>query len=170
MSFVATALSNLGLSLEDVQQLTDARQMYEEALNIYRRLAKGYPQAYLPNLANTLTNLGSLLKGIEQFDDAGRMYEEALGIYKALAKSHPEAYLNNVAVTALDLSLFYFKDSPNKEQSLKYVQECLIHSIPFLNTTPRAKVFFNAAVQIIQDWSIDPNVFLQNILSKVKEA
>jgi hypothetical protein len=58
LSYVATALNNLG-TLDGAQnRLEAARKEYEEGLKTYRKLAQNYPESYLPEVAQTLNNLG----------------------------------------------------------------------------------------------------------------
>lgn len=56
----ALALNNLGVLNADENRKAEARNAYEEALRIRRKLAEHNPDTYLPKLADTLNNLGNL--------------------------------------------------------------------------------------------------------------
>jgi tetratricopeptide (TPR) repeat protein len=77
--------------------MDDARQAYEEALKIFRELARKNPETYLPYVATTLNNLGVLHHGQNRMDDARQAYEEALSIYKRFASRDPELFQAEIA-------------------------------------------------------------------------
>ena len=58
---MAVILNSLGFVLRDLGKRDSARQSFEEALEIVRRLATQHPAAFEPNLATTLNNLGIVL-------------------------------------------------------------------------------------------------------------
>jgi tetratricopeptide (TPR) repeat protein len=58
---------------------------YEEALEIYRTLAKTNPDAYLSEMAMTLNSLGIVYRVNNAHTKAQSAYEEALEIYRTLA-------------------------------------------------------------------------------------
>jgi len=91
--------------LQEHNQYKQAAPLYEEALHIYRALAKENPAAYLPYVATTLNNLAVLQKAKNEFAAALEKYEEALHIYRALAKENPAAYLPYVATTLNNLAV-----------------------------------------------------------------
>jgi hypothetical protein len=51
------SLNNLSVRLAGVGRREAALAPIEEAVQIYRRLAEGAPEAYLPDLAGSLNNL-----------------------------------------------------------------------------------------------------------------
>ena len=65
---------------------------YEEALKIYRELAKKRPDNYLPYVAATLSNLGILDRAQNRPEEARKAFEEALKIYNSFAKLHPDQF------------------------------------------------------------------------------
>jgi hypothetical protein len=87
-------LSNLGRRQE-------ALAPTEEALKIYRELAKTNP-AFLPDLAMALNNLGVFLSEVGRRQEALAPTEEALKIYRELAKTNP-AFLPDVAMALNNL-------------------------------------------------------------------
>ena len=76
-------------------------------MDIYRKLAKDNPNAYLPNVANTLNNLAILHRNLNQYPAAEKEYNEALEIRRKLAKDNPDAYLPYVAGTLNNLALLH---------------------------------------------------------------
>jgi len=73
-------LNNLANLYSDTQRLDESEELYKEALEIHRRLAKGNPQAYEPDVASTLGCWASLKNELGQFKKAEQMSMEALGI------------------------------------------------------------------------------------------
>ena len=59
--------NNLGILYHDTQRFTDSEQMYNSALEIYKRLAATNPQAYEPDLAVNYNNLGILYRATQRF-------------------------------------------------------------------------------------------------------
>jgi tetratricopeptide (TPR) repeat protein len=103
----ATTLNNLANLHAATQQLARAEQEYTEALDLYRTLAAGNPQAYLPYVATTLNNLGLLHAATQQLARAEQEYTEALDIRRTLAAGNPQAYLPDVAMTLNNLGLLH---------------------------------------------------------------
>ena len=66
-------------------QFNAALPWYDEALNIYRRLAEANPDTYLPKVAMTLNNLGTLCCYRNDVAAAQAAYDEALDIRRRLA-------------------------------------------------------------------------------------
>jgi tetratricopeptide (TPR) repeat protein len=95
----AHMLNNPGALDSAENRSEEARQEYEEALQIRRELAQKNPQAYLPDLAETLNNLGVLQYQRKRFEEARQEYEEALQIRRELAVKNPQAYLPGLAQT-----------------------------------------------------------------------
>lgn len=65
--------------------LDDCAIAAEEAMLIYRALAKARPDAFLPNFAKLLNNLGALLSELGRHDDALAAEQEAAEIDRALS-------------------------------------------------------------------------------------
>ena len=73
----AATLNNLAVLQDTNNQMAVAEKNYQEALSIYRDLAKTNPQAYLPDVAMTLNNLASLQYANNQMAVAEKNYQEA---------------------------------------------------------------------------------------------
>jgi serine/threonine-protein kinase len=84
---VATALNNLGSSLESQGKLDEAGAAYRESLAIKRKILKGDHSS----VAISLNNLGRLLMKQERWPDARAMLEESLAMRKRLWPTpHPD--------------------------------------------------------------------------------
>jgi len=93
-------LENLDTAQE---RMDEARQHFEQALEMRRRLAKQNPAAYLPDMATTLNNLGNLDRLQNRADEARQHYEEALKIHRQLAQQNIEPYPPDLAMTLNNL-------------------------------------------------------------------
>lgn len=85
---VAITLNNLGLVQRDLNDLQAARQSFERALHVYRRLARDHPEIYQPNVAMTLNHLGTIQRDLHDLQAARHSFEEALAVYSQLATQH----------------------------------------------------------------------------------
>ncbi|MEB3316524.1 MAG: tetratricopeptide repeat protein [Cyanobacteriota bacterium] len=101
----------MGLMLSKVGRRQEALAPTEEALNIYRELAKTNP-AVLPDLAWAMNNLGVRLSNLGRRQEALAPTEEALRIYRELAKTNP-AFLPDLARALTSLGFIQFQlDQP----------------------------------------------------------
>ena len=107
---LGTALLNPGTSMtkHDLEKfdtgqkrLEEARQHYEQVLDLRRQLPQRNQEPYAMALA--LSNLGQLDGVQNRSEDAHRHYEEALKYFRELAQQNPDAYLPNVADTLMNL-------------------------------------------------------------------
>ena len=104
---VALTLNHLAVFYYKTQRFTESEAMYNEALEIYRRLANSTPQAYEQDVAATLNNLANLYRKILRLTESEAMHNEALEIYRRLANSNPQTYEPNVAGTLTNLANLY---------------------------------------------------------------
>ncbi len=100
---------------------------YEEALKIYRELAKENPRTYLPYVATTLNNLANLHSDKNEFPQALEKYEEALKIYRELAKENPRTYLPDVAMTLNNLAVLHSAKNEFPQALEKYEEALKIY-------------------------------------------
>ncbi len=124
MSKIANVLNNLAVLHGNLNQYDAAEKEHQEALDIYRKLAKANSDTYLGYVAITLNNLGNLHSGLNQYDAADKEYQEALDIRRELAKVNPDAYLPNVAMTLNNLALLHY-DLNQYDAADKEYQEAL---------------------------------------------
>ncbi|MCQ2296003.1 MAG: tetratricopeptide repeat protein [Bacteroidales bacterium] len=103
----ASALHNMGYSLQALNQFNGAEKVYSEALEIRHRLAKDNPAAYEPHVAMTLNNLAALHNNMNDYAQAAEEYAEALEIRRRLAATNPTAYEPDVAQTLNNLAILH---------------------------------------------------------------
>jgi len=102
-----------------------AEDEYQEALDIYRKLAKDSPNAYKTYVATTLNNLGLMHFHFNQFAASENEYQEALEIRRELAKDNPDAYLGDVAITLFNVALLMMQDERRINEAKQAAQESL---------------------------------------------
>ena len=132
---VATTLNNLANLHRVTHYFKAAEKEYQEALAIYRELAKTTPEAYLPDVAMTLNNLATLHYDTHYFKAAEEEYQEALAKYRDLAKTTPVAYLPDVATTLNNLAVLHRNTHDFKAAEKEY-QETLGIRRDLARTTP----------------------------------
>jgi hypothetical protein len=104
-SDVAQTLDGVAF-LDRIQNRPEAaRNGFEEALKIYRELAKKDPETYQRELAETLNSLASFDAEQNRPEAARKGHEEALKIRRELAKKNPEKYQEDVAMTLGSLAI-----------------------------------------------------------------
>ncbi len=101
------ALQNLGKLHRAEHRYAEARQVHEEALEIYHALAEANRAAYRPGLAITLNDLGNLHADEHRYAEARQAYEEGVDIYRALAEANPASYRPDMAATLDNLGLLH---------------------------------------------------------------
>jgi tetratricopeptide (TPR) repeat protein len=101
---IALTLNNLAILDAGQNRPEAARKGYEEALKIYRELAKNNPDTYLDEVAMTLNNLAVLDSDQNRPEAARKEHEEALKIRRELAQKNPDAGLPIVAQTLHNLA------------------------------------------------------------------
>ena len=89
-------LNNLAILHRNTHDFKAAEEEYQEALAIYRKLAKNAPEAYLPDVAMTLYNMAILFAHQEQYGDAEKAAEESVAIYQQMAQKSESAFGSNV--------------------------------------------------------------------------
>jgi len=115
---------NFAYFYQKYKMFNKAGKLYEEALQIYRELAKENPRTYLPDVAMTLNNLAILHSNQNEYGDALEKYEEALQIYRELAKENPRTYLPYVATTLNNLANLH-SDQNEYGDALEKYEEAL---------------------------------------------
>ena len=90
-------VNSYAVLLSDLGKREDALAANDEAVTIYRQLARSQPDAFLPDLAMSLNNQSGGLSGVGRRKDALAAIEEAITIYRQLARSQPDAFLPGLA-------------------------------------------------------------------------
>ncbi len=110
---------NYAYFLQKFNYINEAIEQYEEALQIYRKLAEENPRTYLPYVATTLNNLANLHSDKNEFPQALEKYEEALRIYRKFAEENPRTYeMDYARMLLMGVDLFK-KEKKNLEEAKK---------------------------------------------------
>ena len=120
----AVLLNNLGILYKNTQRLAESQTVYQEALELYRRLAKDNPQANEPYMATTLNNLGLLYSHTQRLAESETAYQEALEIRRRLAQANPPTYEPDLAMTLNNIGNLYSHTQRLTESETAY-QEAL---------------------------------------------
>ena len=127
LSKKAMSLNNLAiLHSNDSTKRAEALAEYEEALEIYRDLAKENAKIYLFNVAMILNNLANFHSNDStKRAEALAKNKEALEIYRDLAKENAKIYLPNVAMSLNNLAILHSDDSTKRAEALAEYEEAL---------------------------------------------
>jgi len=100
-----TARDNLrSLHRRDTQRFKEKEAHYQEALTIYRYLAKANPQAHRKDLADTLRNMALLYYMQDKIAEVRRYSNEAILLYRELWQAYPDD-THELYVVPLSVSL-----------------------------------------------------------------
>ncbi|MBR5603948.1 MAG: tetratricopeptide repeat protein, partial [Bacteroidales bacterium] len=120
----AVALIVLADLYQNIQRYSDAEQMYEESLEICRKLAKDNPQVYESYVSVALNALAELYIVTQRYSEAEQMYEESLEILRKLAKDNPQVYESYVA-NALNAFANLYSDTQRYSEAEQMYEESL---------------------------------------------
>lgn len=101
--YAAVSLNNFAGRLSALGQREQAVTAIEQAVRLYRALAKTRPD-FLPELARSLSNLSNGLSDLGRREDALRAAQEAVCLRRGLAKARPEAFLPGLAASLNNLA------------------------------------------------------------------
>ncbi len=82
----------LGYTLSALGRREEALGATEEAVGVYRELARGNPDAFLPDLARSLGAHGSVLRGVERYAEAMEAFGEGVRVLAPFFRRLPEAF------------------------------------------------------------------------------
>lgn len=109
---------------QDINRYNDAEKLYNEALEIYRRLVKDTSQKYEPYVAAACNNLATLYNSKNRYEEAERLYNEALEIIHRLSKDNVTVYEAEIAASYNNLAVIYTK-TKRYERAEKLYNEAL---------------------------------------------
>ena len=133
----ARLLATLGYRLRNAGRREEALAPTEEAVTLYRALAKANPAAYAPNLAMALNNLGALLSALGRREEALAPTEEAVTLRRALAKANPAAYTPDLAMALNNLGAL-LSELGRREEALAPTEEAATLYRALANANPAA--------------------------------
>ena len=96
----------------------------EEAVELYRFVARANADAFLPDLAMSLNNLGLRLSDLGRREEALAATEEALETYRRLAANRPDAFLPDLAMSLNNLGNT-LSDLGRREEALAATEEAV---------------------------------------------
>jgi tetratricopeptide (TPR) repeat protein len=149
LNAAADALSFYGIRLSAIGNRKEALAAVQGAVDIYRRLAKARPDAFLPYLALSLNNLGNLLSGPGRQGEALAAAQEAVDIRRRLAKARPDTFLPNLAKSLRTLGQILTAAGRHKEASTA-LREALAVIAGFVEKLPQAYSQF--AADLLRDY------------------
>jgi tetratricopeptide (TPR) repeat protein len=94
---LARSWNNLSLRQSEMGQRDAALASIEEAVRLYRSLAKVNPDAFLPDLAMSLNNQANRQSEMGQRAEALASITESVRLYRWLAEAKPDAFLPYLA-------------------------------------------------------------------------
>jgi tetratricopeptide (TPR) repeat protein len=127
--------NNLGTKLSDQGRREEALAGAQEAVDIYRRLTQGRPDAFLPDLAAGLNNLGVTLSDLGRRAEALATAQEAVDIRRWLAQGRPDAFLPDLA-RSLSVLSDALASLDSYREAASAATEALTLLLPFLERYP----------------------------------
>ena len=122
---VARWADRAGMRLAAAGRPTEALQVTQEAVDIYRDLDAASPDLYRPDLARALDNLAVWLWELGHTADALPVTREAVGIYQKLAGISPDRYRPDLA-RALDNLGVWLSELGEPLEALPVTQEAVV--------------------------------------------
>lgn len=171
LRYLEGTLYNLANLYNSLNESDSAIAMYEEVLLINRRLTALGLASYLSNVLDILESLSSLYEKRNQFFKIHDIYLKTLEVYQPFSESQPYIYLPYVAVSASKMSIFYLKNSPNKDKSLYYCKVAFKSARPFIYLTDNAHEYIielsrkviGTIYKIVTEWEEDFEKFQKEI-------
>lgn len=112
IAYTYTNLGNLytNTSLYNAKRYDEAESSFNEALSIFRRLAKDNPKAYKLEISMVLNDMGVLFYCSKQFKKCENAYLECLAIRRQLVMDYPQDYDKSILANVLvNIGLCYSK-------------------------------------------------------------
>ncbi|MCX4244535.1 tetratricopeptide repeat protein [Paraliomyxa miuraensis] len=120
----ARRMDKKGLHLSEVGRREEALASTQEAVTVYRELAKHRSDAFRPNLAASLNHLGAMQSELGLREDALASTQEAVAIRRELAKHRPDAFLLDLAMSLNNLGIRQ-SELGLREEALASTQEAM---------------------------------------------
>ncbi len=111
----AFILDIFGIRLFAIGRRYEALAATEEAVQLYRQLAKVETDVFRPDLARCLTNLGKRLSGVGRLRDALTATNEAIQLYRRLAEGTPDVFEPDLALSLSNLGVQYSNASRHSD-------------------------------------------------------
>jgi len=102
-SAYAAAVGQLGIRYSNLNRREDALKASEEAVDIYRALAKDRPDVFRPDLASSLSVMSDVLAAMERNAEAAKAAQEAFATLAPALERYPEAHAGLARTIASDV-------------------------------------------------------------------
>ena len=156
--YLASTYHQLGNVARELRELPEARQLFQQALDILIDYGDRYKQAF------TYNNLGAVCQELQEFSEARQFYQQALAIYTEYGDRYEQAKTyNNLGVVSQQLrslseawqfyqqALAIFVNYGDRfSQAIAYGQ--LGNVAQELRKLPEARQFFQQALAIFIDY------------------
>jgi tetratricopeptide (TPR) repeat protein len=136
-SILAGLVNNLATSLSAVGRRAEALAPAQEAVELYRALARQDPDAFQPDLAMSLNNLANRLSEVGHRTEALTPAQEAVELYRALARQNPDAFQPELA-TSLGMMGKTLERNERREEALACFAEGVRVLTPHFRVLPAA--------------------------------
>jgi serine/threonine protein kinase/tetratricopeptide (TPR) repeat protein len=123
---LADCYHHLGRLYRLTDQMAKSEAAYQQALTLWQKLAKEFPDSarIQAGLARTQLGLGNVYQVTRHLDKAQKSYQQALDIRKALAAAHPKEaeYQRDLAVTHNNLAMILKANRADEADAEKLLQ------------------------------------------------
>ena len=106
----------------DLNFFPEAEKLYQNSLDLSRKLAEEKPEKYLDCISKNLNGLANLHRNLNRNGEAEKEFEESLDIRRKLAEEKPEKYLSAVAGSLNDLANLHSDLNRNDEAEKEYAE------------------------------------------------
>ena len=121
---LAGVANNLSVRLSEAGRRSEALAPAQEAVELYRALARQNPDAFQPDLAMSLNNLATFLSELGRRSEALAPAQEAVELYRALARQNPDAFQPDLAMSLNNLATF-LSELGRRSEALAPAQEAV---------------------------------------------
>ncbi|WP_232385652.1 tetratricopeptide repeat protein [Methanoregula boonei] len=144
----ATLCNNIGILVGDLNHYRDAKDLYKEAIDIYRRLSERNRESYTSNLTTALNCLGNLYLNINKLDQAKECYENALKLLKGLNNKTINSELGQISSILTNLGIVYSSinrpyDAKNSFLEALRIQRIMAKKNPMGHLPTISKIIMN---------------------------
>ncbi|MFI3140815.1 MAG: tetratricopeptide repeat protein [Clostridia bacterium] len=101
-----------------------AKQMYNQALEILKRLSSENSSHFTPNLAINYYNIANLHRKTKNYIESENMYKKAIKIFESLAIENSTAYQSDLAMSYNSLAILYV-DTKKYEKAIYMYNQAL---------------------------------------------
>ncbi len=119
---LAQALQTYSAAEESGGRKESALAATQEAVGLYRELARARPDAFTPHLAKSLHNLSVRLSNLGRREEALTAVEEATALRRELANTRPGLFMSDLALSLGSLSV-HLASLGRREDALATVEE-----------------------------------------------